>query len=678
LQNYSEETFFHKKIWLVKPTMPVEKPFVIRKDTARIDISFLPEGGLLVRNTTNIIAFKAINQKGKGVSVSGKIINDLGDTITSFSSVFQGMGKFALMPEDGRNYFAITEQFPKLRFKLPESTSIGLSLQCKAGMESMTFNVSGKLKEAKIQEFYFVATHKGIELFHHKIEMTDNIQTVKIDKSLFPSGISKITLFDGQLNPITERLIFVNSDADDLVKLQVNQPVFTPRQPVIINLNTLLLPDDSISSTMSVSVVNRNYFESGENNQTIKSYLLLDSELKGEIESPAAFFINDTNVGSDLKLDLLMMVHGWRSYIWDEIERKPAASLEDWNDAGISISGYVKKLLWKAPLPEAEVTLGYVSKKFDIGKTTTNQNGRFHFRNVYVIDTLKVMLNVVTKNGTKNAEIIVDPNPVKEGNLPLVLPKWYPVDFNLNYNFTRDNFLRRTKELEFYPERGSILLKGIDIVEKRTNAFSRSFGEYVWADRTLTIIPDDYSFSFVLDYLQDKVNGLVRSGEEIMLANRAVRFTIDGTEADMKDLVSIRMADIELIDIMHPGFRRGFQADLLGVVDETGLIAIYQKTPFKPSIDYQYAKGRVRPEIRGFSPTKVFYSPKYTLENRNSPIPDYRPTLYWNADVRLTGGKTTLEFFTSDEKANYDVFVEGISKNGKICFGTTSFTVTKK
>jgi hypothetical protein len=52
--------------------------------------------------------------------------------------------------------------------------------------------------------------------------------------------------------------------------------------------------------------------------------------------------------------------------------------------------------------------------------------------------------------------------------------------------------------------------------------------------------------------------------------------------------------------------------------------------------------------------------------------------LYWDPEFKLTEGATNLEFFTSDELSSYDIIVEGITKNGKICFGTTSFTVDKK
>ena len=46
-----------------------------------IDVSFLPEGGNMVMNATNYVAFKAINEKGKEIQVSGKIIDETGDEL---------------------------------------------------------------------------------------------------------------------------------------------------------------------------------------------------------------------------------------------------------------------------------------------------------------------------------------------------------------------------------------------------------------------------------------------------------------------------------------------------------------------------------------------------------------------------------------------------------------------
>jgi hypothetical protein len=124
--------------------------------------------------------------------------------------------------------------------------------------------------------------------------------------------------------------------------------------------------------------------------------------------------------------------------------------------------------------------------------------------------------------------------------------------------------------------------------------------------------------------------------------------------------------------------KSGVNMAIFGSKGGNGVIAIYRKTTDPNHGDSRYIKGRISQRIRGFYRERKFYSPKYTLENIHDEMPDYRPTLYWNPDLSFLNGKSAIDFFTSDDIANYLIFVEGISKNGKICFGTTTFSVTKK
>lgn len=64
------------------------------------------------------------------------------------------------------------------------------------------------------------------------------------------------------------------------------------------------------------------------------------------------------------------------------------------------------------------------------------------------------------------------------------------------------------------------------------------------------------------------------------------------------------------------------------------------------------------------------------MDNLSDARPDKRPTLLWNPDVVVENGEAKIEFFTADDLARYQVFVEGISKNGKICLGTGLITVS--
>ncbi|MDP3645231.1 MAG: hypothetical protein Q8S54_18855 [Bacteroidota bacterium] len=684
LKNFGEEACFHKRIWISRTMNPANLFDNNQADYSKIDVSFFPESGNLVLNAVNTVAFKAIDAKGKGIYVSGKILNDQGDTISSFSTGFLGMGKLVMMPREGDNYLATIDQAPGMKVRFEPANPNGICLNFKESRESLLFGVSANMKLENKPAFYFVASHKGFVLFYEKIEMNDFAESFKLSKSRFPKGISKISLLDTLLNPLAERLIFVDDGKDDMLKLQLNKREFKPREEVTINIEALLASADSIKSTLSMAVVNRNYLGTSGNSQNIKSYLLLDSDLKGAIESAASCFVNDGHISSAEKLDLLMMVQGWRSYFWDDIEQTETPPIVEWNDAGINIKGVVKKLFWEAPVPEAKVVLGPAGGNFLMIETTSDENGRFEFKQIYLRDSTQVMINAKTKNGGRNTRIILDPAFQKDSVIQVDSINQTTFNIEPHRKFAMDNYYRRMKEMGYNPEKGSILLTGIDVIEQRIPKEATQFRIYQNADKSLKITPNDYQYNNIFDYLDGKVAGLIVTGEQISIRGGGMPlFLIDGIEISdfppgsgnvLKEIRALRMKEIDKIDILKSG---GNLASF-GSKGADGVIAIYRTTGDYTLNKEHYVWGRITERINGYQRIGKFYSPKYTIENINLPQPDFRPTLYWNPDVSLLNGKANLGFFTSDETSNYDVFIEGISKSGKICYGTTSFRVNKK
>lgn len=683
LENFGEEAFFHKKIWITKSLKIVDKKETDQPDYSHMDLSFFPEGGNLIRNALNTVAFKAIDSNGKGIFVSGKIVNDSGDTITSFTTAYRGMGKFLLMPQDGANYYAICDQFPERKIELPQAVELGIGLNYKENGSSLLFGMSGNMKVGKHMDYYFVASHKGVVLFYKKLEMTDFTQSLNLSKNLFPQGISKISILDLSLNQIAERLIFVDDGRKDLLNLELNQNEFKSRQEVKLNIEAKLSPGDSLLSSLSVAVVSKTYFNSSGNSQTIKSYLLLDSELKGAIESPASYFIDDDLASSGEKLDLLMMIQGWRSYLWNDIEAGKPGSLTDWNDAGINIKGYVKKLLHESPIAGGKVVLGPAGGNFLIEETTTDSVGRFEFSHMFLYDSTEVMINAKNKHGNRNTEIRLDPVFKLDSLLPQEALDNTSFDIEPHRNFYQMNYYRRMKEMGFNPEKGSILLSEVEVVEDHIPKDATQFKIYQEADNSFTIRQEDYQYNNIFEFLEGKVAGLMVTGNGISIRGGGMPlFFIDGFEVSdfppgegrvLQEILSLHMNEIEKIEIL----KNAGNLAVYGSKGANGVIAIYRTSGDYTGNIERYIRGRIIEKIKGFNRPSAFYSQKYSLENQNDPAPDFRPTLYWNPDLIFSEGKANLDFFTSDEKARYVIFVEGISKNGKICFGTTDFSVGK-
>ena len=97
----------------------------------KYDIQFLPEGGHMVQNVENTIAFKAINQQGKGIYTTGIIYDENDLEITTFESNDLGIGTFTFVPKSNHTYKAKTtfEEDVIKEQVLPKVTATGISIQ---------------------------------------------------------------------------------------------------------------------------------------------------------------------------------------------------------------------------------------------------------------------------------------------------------------------------------------------------------------------------------------------------------------------------------------------------------------------------------------------------------------------------------------------------------------------
>jgi hypothetical protein len=76
----------------------------------------------------------------------------------------------------------------------------------------------------------------------------------------------------------------------------------------------------------------------------------------------------------------------------------------------------------------------------------------------------------------------------------------------------------------------------------------------------------------------------------------------------------------------------------------------------------------IRLPYRVIDPVRSFVSPDYSsAELMESRIPDYRNTLYWNPSIKPgKDGKARVEFWSSDNKSDYVINIQGITAEGKI------------
>jgi hypothetical protein len=144
---------------------------------------------------------------------------------------------------------------------------------------------------------------------------------------------------------------------------------------------------------------------------------------------------------------------------------------------------------------------------------------------------------------------------------------------------------------------------------------------------------------------------------------------VDGVpEYDIEKVLSINSKDIERVDIINT---RYFYSE--NVFD--GIVSFITKKGNLSAMEFD--NSIFRQEYEGCQVHEKFYSPDFSsVTSKESRIPDFRNTLYWNPDVHTDrNGKAEVEFFTSDESSDYSIVVEGITSDGRTGFGSLSLKV---
>src|SRR5690606_38543012 len=120
-------------------TKTIARSFPLRSAFSVLDVQFFPEGGELIDGVPVNVAFKAVGADGLGKDIKGRIINNAGQTESTFTSQHLGMGVFSFKPEQGKTYKAeiTSADGTKHTFPLPEVKKEGISLQISSTSESI-------------------------------------------------------------------------------------------------------------------------------------------------------------------------------------------------------------------------------------------------------------------------------------------------------------------------------------------------------------------------------------------------------------------------------------------------------------------------------------------------------------------------------------------------------------
>lgn len=706
LMNFSADAFFSKIFSIAQPArslQAIENRQQMRAQHMVADVSFMPEGGIILEGISNLVAFKAVDKNGYGIEATGSVKDESGNEVVIFRTDYKGMGIFFLNPVPGKSYHAEINGFSTFKYRFdPLIINEGVKIQLiNQTSREFLINITGNSEKFTGEPFFLVNRHRGQTIFYQSFILEGKNHLLKFETDILKGGINQLILLGKNLNPISERLLFSNNYDVKNLTLEISDNTLLPRSEF-----RLMISENEMSNEtahLSMAVVHEAAFPNGEPSQNILSELLISSELKGFTETPASYF-SSNKMDTKAKQQLLILTNGWSSYYWNQVPNTNQP-LEFKQKAGLELHGKAIETATENPLKNGEITL-ILEKDGEMAFLTqnTDSGGFFKFPGLLFNDTANVYVQAKTERGKQNTAITILPSfetVVQEQKInTLGTEKTIPKELdNLKYKHQLAfyNYTRKTEGLKQNEKPAD---------DEILTPKDSHFRIYDKADQVIEIPESEASFGNVLDFLTGKVAGLDINDGTVNIrgtsnfdGNSTPLFLIDGVPltsgsfstlpaevgqntSEMKKngefttvekIKAIPLGDIDKVEIL----KSPQNLAIFGTEGANGVIAIYTRKgkSVKSSL---IAKGVIEQKIAGYTAFKKFYSQKYTPENYSVEKPDYRITLFWEPEIILEKKPVELSFFTSDQPGKYYIFVEGISKSGRIYIGKAEFEVLEE
>lgn len=638
---YSSNSFFKgrknfyaaRKVRVFKEIKARIEQKLVKSDSI-INFNVFPEGGNLVSGAPNKVAFKAVNSKGLPIDFSG-ILYENGLPKLNFFSVHAGMGYFVFSPDINKQYnIKLNPPYDKLTYSLPEILNKEKTLQLiRNNKDHLTFRVFRSISEKK-ESIYLRVQVRGLVQTIVQGNL-DRALNIKIPLKDFPQGIAEVTLFDENLIPVAERLVYVKKEQKLNISTTLDKSEYNTREKATLKIKVTDENDRPVVAHLGLSIYDWLY-QNSQDTKNILSHYYLSLELKGNIYNPAYYFSEDSEVTKE-SLDLLMLTQGWRRYFWNEknLDKLPnrVRILSD------SLIGYIKQ--------KRQTKKVNYKEKFVLAFAADSLNG-----NDYIVTDSKGKFSVYDKHfkiGEKGYVYLKPMTPAK--------PK-YIIQINDSFFDTIDT--NRKQMMLKYP-----LSMPRELPQKET------------------LLPFTVS---------DKVNKL----EAVVLTKKKRRVFRDKYIGTLDSLAKFLSPDYigscgKLNCVVHDKDKQRpvegeTYSEWISNRKPHGHIGWYRKDEYEIR-EYHYPKYTEADllekfnlrMLRGYYGEREFYQPTYDNQNINDTFPDYRNTLYWKSDIVTNlKGEASVSFFCSDINTKFNGQIEGVGGYGLLGNQKFEFFVRKR
>jgi len=518
------------------------------------------------------------------------------------------------------------------------------------GSSNLNLTLTTNIPAASQQRLYvFVQTGQSIDMAT-SVGCSNGIGHIMIDKNKLGEGISRITIFNGELQPVCERLYFKPPENWLSISCNADASTYGTRKKVNLSVAAKGITNRTIPANLSLSVYRIDSLVY-ENQEDILSYLCLSSDLKGYIESPGYYFSARGPEVSEA-IENLVLTHGWRRFSWDNILNPVKPEFMPEYDGHI-VSGKITRNQGQ-PVEDVRSFLSVPGTQLQFYTCFTDTSVMIHYdvRDYYGQNNIVVQAGESLVNDY-HIEIF---NPFAEVYSESKLPAFMmPPDYS---DLLNEHSLHMQVQNAYAGE----LLRKFASPDIDSMPF---FGIHC-----NTYMLDDYvRFSTVEEILREYVPEVAirRSGGQLHLYNINPVFKelysndplilLDGVPVSSQKILSYDPLKIKKLQVLDLTYINGLFA-FYGVASFTtynGNMEELQLDPRSVIVDYE-----------GLQFQREFYSPAYATEQQvSSRVPDFRNVLFWSPEINTdSAGNANITFYTSDIRGKYVAVIQGLNANG--------------
>lgn len=662
----------------------------------KIAMRFFPEGGRLIDGVPARVAFELTDRNGMPVDGTGTVIDETtAAVVDSLFTIHEGRGFFSITPQEQGKYTAyirVHGDNKQHKFQIPEiqPSGVGLRVDNVTNPDSILIAISPG-KDLKSGMGGIAVSSQGA-LWSYSFGNFSSPKVIRLSTEGMPSGVSVITLFGQDGRILAERMIFVNNGGFGKLSAMFDKPSPGPHDKVTLEIEAVD-PEGNPEQFLPISISVTDAENAVDYQGGLLSDLLLMSEIKGYVRNPKQYF-SDSLDANRLNLDLLMMVHGWRSYSWEEMAGINPIDTKYRPEQAIDLDGKVVSFVRGIPKANTDISvLISQSEPADSVRQTftdlisTDSCGEFTIS--YDLTGKWNMVTTVSEKGkNKDHRLILNrlfspaPRRYEPGELVIerfTAPALKPDSIQANADSISEE-LEAEEMIEHLDDSLSVKstrLGEVVVSAKRNEIYlSRSKSvEYYDVQEELGDLADKgvVVSNDLFDVLKAINPNFMRiftaSGEKLKYKNRKPLFAINykrSYDADSLNYTFLYPESVKSIYISEDPVTMLKYADpithTMFDIDVTyGCVVLIETfdEPRGPA-----GKGTRLQTIEGYTVPAEFQN----IENlEDIDEPDLRRTLYWNPELITDAqGKAAIQFINNASARNLRLNINGISPAGTI------------